>query len=84
MSKTKYIVATPDKKEFYKVIEWESDFSGFGGSTNTEYIYTKVKTIEEATVFDKDPTSIMKRYREEDHVPFIILRIRNIIEIIDE
>jgi hypothetical protein len=82
MSKIKYVIATPDKKEFYKVTEWESDMSGFGGSTSTEYTYKTVKTLEEASIFNKDPTNIMKRYI--DHLPFIVLRVRNIMELVDE
>lgn len=76
--KLKYVAATPDRKLFYKVEEWESDFSGYGGSTSTEYTYTKTKNLENATVFDKDPTNIMKRYRNND--PFIILKVQEIIK----
>lgn len=84
MSKIKYIVATPDKKEFYKVTEHDYDTCGIGGCSSTEYIYELVKTLDEATIFDKDPTSIMQRYRKEDWLPFVILKVRNIMELIDE
>ena len=37
MNKIQYIIATPSKKSFYKITEWEADFTGYGGSTSTEY-----------------------------------------------
>lgn len=79
--KTRYIVATPDKKSYYKITEWESDMTGYGGSTTTEYKYETTEDINEASIFNKDPTHIMHRYNEKYWKPFTILKIKEVIKL---
>ena len=80
LKNTKYIVATPDKKSYYKITEWESDMTGYGGSTSTEYEYELTEDINEASIFDKDPTHIMHRYNKKYWEPFTILEIKEVIK----
>lgn len=58
--------------------------SSYGGSISTEYEYETVKTLEEASIFDKDPTYIMQRYNKIYWYPFVILKVRTIIEVIND
>jgi len=79
ISKIRYIVATPDITHFYKITDWESDMTGYGGSTSTEYDYNLVDDINYASIFDYDPTPIMQRYDKKYWKPFIVLRVEETI-----
>lgn len=75
----KYVIATPDKKQFYQIVGYELNSSGFGGSSSTEYEYYLVDNLEEASLYVKDPTSIMQRYDRKYWKPFVILKVRETI-----